>query len=389
MIKNWIYLALALAPIGAGAQTAAGARPGGTSAAAPTFDLHIRLTAAPPVPKAYLVTEFEMTDQKVLDSAVLVKGACTFKGPVTDPAQKVTLVVGHLNVRDADSREIFLEAGRILLQGRDSIRTASIKAPALNMAYADYAQTVLEPVNRVGRGLNAAYQAASEERRKSPAFMDSLKMVMRFAWHLRDSLKTAYIAGHPDTYVSLLALQELAGKDIDLSKIEPLFDGLSDSVRSSKAGQAFAAVLERARPTSIGAVAPDFSEPDTSGAAVRLSDFRGKYVLLDFWASWCGPCRAENPNVVKAYAAFKDKNFTVLGVSLDGENTKGAWLKAIQKDSLTWTQVSDLQAWNNAAAKKYGIRSIPQNFLIDPQGKIVGKNLRGEELEKQLGALGL
>jgi len=128
--------------------------------------------------------------------------------------------------------------------------------------------------------------------------------------------------------------------------------------------------------------APDFTMPDTTGNPVSLSSFKGKYVLVDFWASWCGPCRAENPNVVKAYNKFKDKNFTILGVSLD--KNKNAWLEAIKSDGLTWNHVSDLKYWDNAAAALYGVQSIPYNVLIDPNGKIIAEELRGSDLEETL-----
>lgn len=128
--------------------------------------------------------------------------------------------------------------------------------------------------------------------------------------------------------------------------------------------------------------AKDFTQPDANGNPVSLSQFRGKYVLVDFWASWCKPCRMDNPNVVKAYNEFKDKNFTILGVSLD--QNKDAWQKAIQQDNLAWTQVSDLKFWNNEAAALYGVDAIPYNVLIDPNGNIIAENLHGEEIAQTL-----
>ena len=142
------------------------------------------------------------------------------------------------------------------------------------------------------------------------------------------------------------------------------------------------AQVEEDASAPMGKVIPDFEQADASGKMVNIKSFRGKYVLIDFWASWCGPCRGENPNVVAAYNKYKNKNFTVLGISLDKD--KNAWLAAVQKDGLTWTQLSDLKFWSNAVAQQFRIQSIPQNFLIDPNGVVIGKNLRGEALEAKL-----
>jgi peroxiredoxin len=136
-------------------------------------------------------------------------------------------------------------------------------------------------------------------------------------------------------------------------------------------------------PSWIGKEAPQLSLPDVNGKEITLSSFRGKYVLVDFWASWCGPCRRENPNLVEAYNKYKNKNFTVLGVSLDEE--KSEWLKAVQKDGLAWTQVSDLKQWNSKAVSIFNFNSIPFNVLVDPEGKIIAQSLRGYGLESKLG----
>jgi peroxiredoxin len=186
-----------------------------------------------------------------------------------------------------------------------------------------------------------------------------------------------------------------------LCVVNPLFNGVEDLENrynklkpTAKVGtyakyienmiQSYYAKKDASSKSDVGSMAPDFTQNDVDGKPVSLSSFRGKYVLLDFWASWCGPCRQENPNVVAAYNKFKDKNFTVLGVSFDKQDGKEKWLKAIQDDNLTWAQLSDLQFWNNAAGRLYGIESIPANFLIDPSGKIIGKNLRGEALIEKL-----
>ena len=141
-------------------------------------------------------------------------------------------------------------------------------------------------------------------------------------------------------------------------------------------------IIKQLENVQIGKVTPEFSLPDTAGVSVSLSDFRGKYVLLDFWASWCPPCRRENPNVVKAFNEYKDKNFTIVGISLDKDKSK--WMKAIADDNLAWTHLSDLKYWDSEIPALYGVRGIPANVLLDPDGVIVAKNITGEDLHKKL-----
>ncbi|RZM22011.1 MAG: AhpC/TSA family protein [Pedobacter sp.] len=156
-------------------------------------------------------------------------------------------------------------------------------------------------------------------------------------------------------------------------------DKIKSSFNKNEVVTEFLTRMAGLKAVSVGQNALDFTINNLEGKPVNLSDFKGKYVLLDFWASWCMPCRQENPNIVKAYNAFKDKNFTIIGISLDKD--PAAWKKAIQDDNLTWTHVSDLKDFESPTARLYQIESIPSSFLIDPSGKIIAKNLRGEELE--------
>jgi peroxiredoxin len=194
-----------------------------------------------------------------------------------------------------------------------------------------------------------------------------------------------FIKQHPASFVAPLAIIRYNQLSEDAVKMEAMYNDLNGTLKASSMGTYIAQQIAESKKNAIGTMLPDFTQPDTTGAPVSLSSLRGKFVLVDFWASWCRPCRQENPNVVDNYNKFKDKNFTVLGVSLD--KAKPSWVDAIKMDGLAWNHVSDLQGWSNAVAQQLGIFSIPQNFLIDPNGKIVAKNLRGPALEKKLNAL--
>ena len=250
----------------------------------------------------------------------------------------------------------------------------------------------LEQVFVLGKQLDSLQQAAVV----APSTIAEVETKRSFLVQAVRQATDSALNANTNPAFSMLVLgyyQSMAGNPTvgllgySMEEVKSLVKKLSDKNPKHKGLEAVS-IMMAAQPKApqglVGQSAPEFSLPDPNGKMISLSSFRGRYVLVDFWASWCKPCRMENPTVVDAYARFKNRNFTVLGVSLDQPDGKDDWMNAVMKDRLTWTQVSDLQYWNSPVVPLYNIQGIPYNVLVDPNGKVVAESLRGEQLAATL-----
>lgn len=380
----------------------------------------------------------------VMDSIDVVNGSFTFKGEVKSLPVTVSLKYSLTKKGYMNSKEkvltLFCDAAVTTVEVSDLIVDAKVtgsKIQPLLAAYLDYIHIPgnvdslgMPPVNGLmvfgkmtSRSLTnemKPLQNQANQTTSSPLIDSAMKKRQKLQAEtmelrnegllVRTALQKKYIYAHPDSYFSLVALKDIAGPQIKLSEIVPLYDVLSARLKNMEEGRVMAARIaqERANPTpaydpvkeamasmsqqqraingafKIGDELPEFTLNDPDGKPVSLSKFRGKWVLLDFWASWCGPCRKENPNLVNAYKKYKSKGFDILSVAIEGKGDREKWLAAIKKDNLTWTQVVDYDAFNSEIAKTYKLQAIPQNYLIDPNGKVVAVRLREEALEEKL-----
>jgi len=316
--------------------------------------------------------EYKSIEKKIKDSVTVENGTFSISGTIDIPTKATLFFVQQDGSKS--SVDFYVEPNQnTSVQFDTQLESATIQGGTIQSDYVKY-NDLMADHNSKENALMSEFMALRTN--KDEEGMKKWESKYEDLDHDKKQLIKKFIQQNPSSHISFVSLENISYV-VDQNFID-MFELLSDDTKKSVKAEKLVTQITKSKKTFVGQKAMDFTQKDTSENDVTLASLRGKYVLIDFWASWCGPCRRENPNIVKAYHAYKDKNFTILGVSLDSK--KDAWIKAIQKDDLPWFHVSDLKGWNNEVSDMYGIRSIPQNLLLDPNGMIIEKNIKGSEL---------
>lgn len=318
-----------------------------------------------------------------LDTAVVESEKFKFDGKLTEGIELAFVRIESLN----NSMPIILENGDINLEiNKDTIQKSIIGGTPNNEKFYEYNKSSQEIINRMLKFQeeNQAKLVASQQKNDTIVYKQLMDQYGKFQDEMNLHSKD-FVTKNPKAFISVLLLENFLLRNyLTPVEIKEMYDKLDVSIRETKSGKNIKTMLEAMSSVEIGSVAPDFSAPSPDGKVISLKESMGKVTLIDFWASWCGPCRQENPNVVAMYNELHDKGLNIIGVSLDKEGDMQKWKDAIAKDGLTWNQISNLKHWKEPIAEQYNVKSIPATFLLDASGKIVAKDLRGEELKAKV-----
>ena len=360
------------------------------AAQAPNFTLSGKIGNLTSPAKIYF--DYFVNDIAHSDSIVLVNGAFKFSGYTPD-VSFVRLVLAHTGegLRDAivNAGEVsyfYIGKEQVVVTSSDSLINAKITGSKIDDEFEAYNKVIGSSMADLTKAANIEFNKLTPEQQKDTTYKKVVEDHFRKGIIQLTHKQLQFAEDNPDSFFSLVSLSAVAGYNDYLERAELCYRKLSDRVRATSMGQSFGLELSQRITalsiTAVGKPAPLFTQNDVDGKPVSLGDLKGKVVLVDFWASWCHPCRGENPNLVKQYQMYKNKGFIILSVSLDSK--KENWENAIKQDGLTWLHVSDLKGWGNAVGRLYGVRAVPACFLVGTDGKIIANDLRGETLNSKL-----